>query len=243
LLIALIFLIAFTAGFVAAHLDSGGSFKPLAIGILAVAALAIAGCGWMLVRQVRAPTGEEPLTRKERSNRNLLVVSGGLGGVIALALIFSQDSGVEAAGVFSSAPLPPWVALGLMLLIGVLLPIISLMWHRTVDEQEADAYKTGALYGFYVYAHRRAGVVAGVARRVRTGAERDHHLLGDGPNRGRRLDCKEIRLNRVAARSDIANPSWKWKAGHEEDLVGPAGSDRPGGAGLLAGERSRQCGS
>jgi hypothetical protein len=152
LLIALIFLIAFTAGFVAAHLDSGGSFKPLAIGILAVAALAIAGCGWMLVRQARTPTGEEPLTRKERRNRNLLVGSGVLGAVIALALIFSQEGGVEAAGgVFSSAPLPPWLALGLMLLIGVLLPIISVMWHRTVDEQEADAYKTGALYGFYVY--------------------------------------------------------------------------------------------
>jgi hypothetical protein len=152
LLIGLIFLVAFVVGFMAAHFEKGGGFGLYGGSIIAVAALAILGCGWLMVRKLRTTTGEEPLTRKERLNRNLLIGSGVLGAVIALALIFSQDGGISAAGgVFSNAPLPPAVALGLVLVLGLLVPAISYFWHQAVDEQEVDAYKTGALYSFYVY--------------------------------------------------------------------------------------------
>lgn len=152
LLVGLIFLVAFVIGFMAAHFEKGGAFSLYGASILGIAVLAIAGCGWLMARQLRAAAGEEPLTRKERLNRNILIGSGMLGALIALALIFSQDGGISAAGgVFSNAPLPPMVALGLVLLIGVLVPVLSVFWQRTVDEQEMDAYKTGAVYSFYVY--------------------------------------------------------------------------------------------
>jgi hypothetical protein len=39
-----------------------------------------------------------------------------------------------------------------VLLIGLLLPAVSIYWHRhATDEVEADAYKTGALYALNVY--------------------------------------------------------------------------------------------
>lgn len=152
LLIGLIFLVAFVIGFMAAHFEKGHGFGLYGASILVIAALAITGCGWLMVRQLRTVTGEEPLTRKERLNRNLLIGSAMLGALVALALIFSQNGGISAAGgVFSDAPLPPAVALGLVLLLGVLVPLISYFWHQAVDEQEVHAYKTGALYSFYVY--------------------------------------------------------------------------------------------
>jgi hypothetical protein len=52
----------------------------------------------------------------------------------------------------SNAPLPPGFALALVLIIGVLLPAVSIYWHRhATDEVEADAYKVGALYALNVY--------------------------------------------------------------------------------------------
>jgi uncharacterized integral membrane protein len=117
---------------------------------ITVLALALLGCGLLLVREVRARAGEDPLTRQERLNRNLLVISGFLGVVIALVMAFTEvESGGD--GFLSNDPLPPVVAILLILVTGLLVPAISIYWQRIIDEQEADATKAGALFAVYTY--------------------------------------------------------------------------------------------
>ena len=130
------------------HEDFPTTTHLIAIGLFA---LALLGCGWLLVRQIRAPTGEDPLTRQERLNRNLLVISALVGVVIALVMSLAEvESGGD--GFLSNDPLPPVVAILLILVTGLLVPAISIYWQRIIDEQEADATKTGALFALYTYA-------------------------------------------------------------------------------------------
>lgn len=151
LLTGVVFLGGVAAGFITAHLERGGPFSLYAIGVLAGLALAIIACGWFAVRALRAPSPGGPPTAKERLNRNILMGSGLLGLVTAIAVTASADN-VAEADFFSEAPLPQGVAIALVLMLGVVMPALSVFWHRNVvDEQEADAYKVGALYGLYVY--------------------------------------------------------------------------------------------
>ena len=147
----ILFLAAYAAGFVVAHIERGHALSTKAGLILAGIAFVGLGCAWLLIRAIREPTGEEPLTRKERLNRNLLILSGAIGGLMAVAIIMTGE-GHDHASVFSSAPLPPATALAMVLGLGLLVPAVSIYWHRAaIDEQEADAYKTGALYAMYLY--------------------------------------------------------------------------------------------
>lgn len=153
--LALFFLVGVAAGFLAAHSERGGGFGLFPVAFLGGVALLFASCVWLIARDVRRPTGEEPLTNKERLNRNILIGSGAIGGAIGLLVVLaSLTSGQEIAPdtVFSSAPLPAGVALLVVLVLGLVVPALSIYWHRSaVDEQEADAYKTGALWGMYVF--------------------------------------------------------------------------------------------
>jgi drug/metabolite transporter (DMT)-like permease len=106
------------------------------------------GCGLLLVREVRQ-VGGDPLTRQERLNRNLQIIAGLLGFVLALTIDLIGGSAED--GALSSDPLPPTAAILLILVLGVLVPAISIYWHRIIDEQEADASKTGALFAFYFF--------------------------------------------------------------------------------------------
>jgi hypothetical protein len=107
----------------------------------------------LAVREWRRGSGEEPLTPKERLNRNLLLACAGIGGAMGAAMVMFGGEGItEGRSLFADAPLPTWLAIVLVLVIGLVVPVISVFWHRTVDEQEADAYKVGTLYGFYVFA-------------------------------------------------------------------------------------------
>ncbi len=150
-----IFLVGVGGGFIAGHMDKGGSLGLFPVAFLAGVALLLAGCIWLIVRNVSKPSGEEPLTAKERLNRNIILGSGAIGGVMGVAIVLaSWASGdeIEPFTAFSDSPLPAGVALVLVLVIGLLVPALSIYWHRrAVDEQEADAYKTGALWGLYVF--------------------------------------------------------------------------------------------
>lgn len=149
---AMIFLAGVGAGFLIGHLEHQGGFSLRPALILGLILILVVGCLWLMVRELRAPTGEEPLTPKERLNRNILLGCVILGGVIGIVMSLAAEGGVTSAGgVFSNDPLPTWLAVVLVVTLGVGTPVISYFWRRTVDEQEADAYKTGALYSFYVY--------------------------------------------------------------------------------------------
>lgn len=108
------------------------------------------GCAWLLMRQIRTPAGEAPPTSQERLNRNLLIASGAVGIVVAVALSLAQGGAAES-GLLSNEPLPPVPALLLVLVTGLIVPAISLYWQRIIDEQEAEATKVGALFGIYIY--------------------------------------------------------------------------------------------
>jgi len=150
-----VFIIGVASGFLAAHLERGKGIDLFTIAFLAADVLLFAGCVWLIIRNVRRPTGVEPLTKKERLNRNILIGSGAVGGVMGVAMVlatWASADEVDPFAAFSDSPLPTGVALVFVLVIGLLVPALSVYWHRTaVDEQEADAYKTGALWGIYVF--------------------------------------------------------------------------------------------
>jgi len=148
LIVVLLFLSMMALGFTVAKLRHGYGLTTTNVIEITLVALAMLGCGWLLVRQVRAPTGEDPLTRQERLNRNVSVASG----VVGFALVVAMSLADGGKGAFSNDPLPPAAAILLILVTGVLVPAISLYWHRIIDEQEADATKTGALGALYVFA-------------------------------------------------------------------------------------------
>jgi predicted membrane protein len=142
-----IFLGGVAAGFTAAYLEDGGGFEAKPMAILGTMVLLFAGCAWLLVRMVRKPTGEEPLTRKERANRNLLLASF----VLGLAMSFAVLTLGGTNSLLTNDPLPAWLAAGLIGTFCLFVPALSFAWKRTVDEQEKDAYKTGALQALNVY--------------------------------------------------------------------------------------------
>lgn len=151
-----VFACGVVAGFAAVAFERGESLGLVTLAVLA-ALMAVAGAAvWMLVRSIRAGRPTEPLTRKEKLNRNLLTASGLIGGGAAVLLVLVQlATNGTAPGpldIFSSAPLPAAVAALLVAMMIVVIPAISYVWHRrAIDEQEADAYKTGALYGLYLF--------------------------------------------------------------------------------------------
>lgn len=146
-------LVLIGVGFVGAHVADGGSLSWAGGGVLATIVLLALLCGWRLVRVLRMPgTDDEPLTPRERLNRNILAGSGLIGGAMAMVILFGSPDGLEAGSAFSNTPLPPGIAIVLVAVTGLLIPAVSFYWHRSAaDEQEADAYKTGTLVGMYVY--------------------------------------------------------------------------------------------
>jgi hypothetical protein len=145
-----LFGIGVTAGLIAAHVDHGGGVTLEMTGLVAGALLFAAACGyalWRLYRTAHAAAGA-PTTR-ERRNRTVLIACGAMGGVIGLVLAMA---GPSPFATFSNEPISPTLALLLAVPIAVVLPIVSIYWHRhVVDEQEAAAYNLGALIGVSAY--------------------------------------------------------------------------------------------
>jgi hypothetical protein len=139
-----------TAGIVAARLDRGGPVDAKLLAVLAGAMLIAAASAYLVYRSARAMRKAVGApTSRERRNYAVLLLCGALGGVIGMALTLGGGSPLDA---FSNSPLPSWLAILLAVPILVLLPAVSVYWHRhAADEQEAAAYKLGALFGIYTY--------------------------------------------------------------------------------------------
>jgi hypothetical protein len=143
---------AVAAGFIVASIDHAHAFSLKKAATLAAIVSTLGVLVWLAGREIRASAGGDPLMPRERANRNLLVVSFALGIVTAIMIVVASEGTISnGGGIFSNEPLPPGVAAILLLLLGIAVPAIGVFWHPVIDEQEADAYKSGALYGIYVY--------------------------------------------------------------------------------------------
>lgn len=142
------------AGYLAEHQAQGGG--PLATaGIVAMAVFAaiIASLGYVLWRNgIKVRNNSERLRQREKLNQRVMVGSGLLGAIIAIALLASSMLAGNEPSLFASTPIEPWLAILLAITVGIGVPVVSWYWHnRVIDEQEADAYRSGALIAVYVY--------------------------------------------------------------------------------------------
>lgn len=141
-------LASFATGFVIGwrkHHDAFNAELAIALGVFA---LLIGSCAWLLAREIRRPAGGEPLTPMERTNLNLVLVATVFGAV--MGGVMAIGGGSEPFPLFSDGPISPVIAMTMIAGTALTLPL-AVKWHRAVDEQEEDAYKTGALYALYVY--------------------------------------------------------------------------------------------
>lgn len=114
---------------------------------------------------------KEPLTPREARNRNILISCMLLGGAIAATLVAEAhvttrvvtttivkngvttthvERSIDALGAFTG-PVPPTFAIVLAAIWGLALPVISLLWYRTIDEHERAAYRDGAEVAAFAY--------------------------------------------------------------------------------------------
>ncbi len=121
------------------------------LGIFAAFILLLAFAIWRLFQQTKQ-SGER-VPRRERLNNRFIWGCGIFGGIIGLTLALTGN--MEAASepsLFASGPMSPMLAVILAVAIGVVLPAITLYWHKhVVDEQEDAAYRAGALIAIYSF--------------------------------------------------------------------------------------------
>ncbi len=142
------------AGFVMEHRSNGGSVSsPTALVIVAGMVAMLGGLAYSIWRNAQQiKTSDEPLNRREKLNQQIVIGCGIVGGMIGLTMAIGGDIGGGDPDVFSNGPIVPSIAVLLAVLIGFFMPVISWYWHNhVIDEQESDAYKSGALLAIYAY--------------------------------------------------------------------------------------------
>ena len=107
---------------------------------------------WVNGRKIKS--SGEPLTKKERLNRNILIGSISIGAVFGIFFVATGtlSTSSSTAVVFEGATLQPALALFLAFVWGVAMPAFSWFWHkRVIDEQEASASRDGGYYAAYAF--------------------------------------------------------------------------------------------
>ena len=142
-------LLAMGAGIVVGAFDAGkfGTGFFIAMGL---AALVLIGAVW-LIRSI-LPAYALPRSPRMRQGRMLLYVAGLLGAILGALMVAAQGGEPTAplAILRGEAPLPQAVAL--LLVAGVVISlVISVRWHRLLDEHERAAYDFGAVIALYAY--------------------------------------------------------------------------------------------
>ncbi|MFA9199679.1 MAG: hypothetical protein ACEQR8_00625 [Cypionkella sp.] len=145
----MLFATGVVAGVAAGSIERG-AMKPLA-GAILLAALAVAVlCGWLLRRSL--PVIFAQTSPRVGKARRMAVLSGVIGALIGMLMVLgSVWAGEEPPSLFSNAPLPGFVALIAIAALLLLVPPITYIWHRSIDEHEALAYRDGTLAGIYAY--------------------------------------------------------------------------------------------
>lgn len=142
--------IAFAVGMIAGAAEAGGGHSIGFFIALALAGLILVGCVWLTIRML--PAYRLPRSPRMRQGRLLLYGSGLTGIVIGASSILIQ--GDDPRGVWrivtGADPIPP--ALAWLLVVGMVISLLlSVRWHRLLDEHERAAYDFGAVAAIYVY--------------------------------------------------------------------------------------------
>jgi hypothetical protein len=148
--IVVLFAAGMIAGVATAILDDGEvNWRSSAI-VVGLALLGGGGAVWGIGRLKPWAGPREQVAPRIRKANTLLLLAGGLGGAIGGVLALSTVSADDPLAMFSNAPLPPAVALA-ALAAWLVAMLLSLQWHRTVDEHEAETYEFGGLVALYLY--------------------------------------------------------------------------------------------
>lgn len=130
-----------------------GSDKPAVAAILGAVALAAGLISlWGLLRLKPWAGSGEPVSPGTRKANNLLLLSGALGGVLGAVLSISVISSDDPFALFSNGPMSRGVVIPALAVWLLIVPAISVQWHRSVDEHEAQSYQFGGLAALYLYA-------------------------------------------------------------------------------------------
>jgi hypothetical protein len=156
--LAMFAIVGAIAAFLAVHNDHGGGALS-AGGIAVMVAFVAMLCGlayaiWRNAQKIKL--SGEPLSRRERLNRNIMTACILLGGVTGVALAFSgtfkngDDFGHSTSFLYGPIPLPMTLVIVFFWL--VVMPVVTWFWHtRAIDEQEASAYRDGGYYAANAY--------------------------------------------------------------------------------------------
>lgn len=151
-----LFVAPVTAGYTVAHLRRAPDLdwtRAWGLQLVLVAAL-VAGAALLVRWRHLAATNGPPKPASVRANHRLLAWTGALGGITGFATAMAvalRSNGAEHPDLLSGA-LPPAFAVVLAAGWGIVLPVLSWRWDRVVDEHERDAYRDGAVAGYYMVA-------------------------------------------------------------------------------------------
>ncbi len=143
-----LFMAGATAGAFAAMAEDD-HYTARGIAVVAAFALgAVASSVWIVrLLRSRAATPFQP-AKVARANR-MLVASGAIGGVLGVLITVGGIS--DPTYAISDAPIAPVLALIALALVGLAVPVVTLVWHRSVDEHEERIYRFASLIAIYAY--------------------------------------------------------------------------------------------
>lgn len=147
------------AGFVAGYKAEGGrAFSDFAVGLIAGVVVMMATLTYVFWRNAKKlKASGDPMTKREKLNRNIILACGLLGGVMgavmaATGIAHMPHESADPLSILFAGPLPVAVVLPLVFFWAVVMPVIAWFWHtRAIDEQEASAYRDGGYYAAYAY--------------------------------------------------------------------------------------------
>jgi len=150
----IVMILGAVVGFLSAHMsEGGGPLSTAGYAVLAAlisVALALAFAIWRLFRQMKR--SDQKVPQREKIYNRFLIGSFTFGGVTGLVLALTGSFDAHETNLLATDAMSPMLAIIMSVAIGVILPAITLYWHKhAVDEQEEAAYRFGALIAIYAF--------------------------------------------------------------------------------------------